>query len=798
MSLPWHERKSRLSSLIGANDGEDGEAVAMDQLMHGQSVIGKTAKTIRVDEFRFTDKDLDLVGTLEYGQYGVIDVVTCKFDGRVYVRKSTEKRFALRTREQCSPQFERDILLKARKMESRWAPHLLCAFQTPTHLNLVMEYIEGGTLWDVLESSPHDGKIIESDLKWWIPQIVSAISWCHSQGFAHRDVKPHNFVLDSSGYVRLIDFGSTAPLLPPAADGSQAISPEHCQVPCGTCDYISPEILQAHEEALVALEMDDEESLSASKSRKGRGYGRETDWWSMGAMIYEMAYGVAPFFSREIRHTYARIVEHHRSLKFDASAPVSVKLQDLLRRLLTSPELRLGRCNVKEIQSHSFFSEGAFEDLHLKTKPDDLHVPQFTYATPVVPSAPAENASHEESQSRPFAFSMFFQSSSPMTAPSGSPGVSPGVQMTPSHGSTRSILREQPLAAFIGFSWGPPKDAFDHPSTSTSPPHRANLSTPRPLAHLFAPLGELSAQVQRTPVGPRYPFATPVRPSALTPFQTLPRASTVRRTAQRRVVSDREAMKQLVDCVGMSARKKVLESGRKPRVLLAHPRSGSRSRSGTGSGAASVLKELRFDRSVAVVGDAGVSFRSEQPSQQSHSHSHSHSNSESMLGASILSMSSRALDAAAQANATGASANATGLTQEILLEDTSSEFDSDAPPSPSPTPRPGSAMSMLSRRSATPTGSYFLASGQSRLRADRRSLSPSFTETLKTPRTAGTASSTSTGGVDRSGLSESRSIRVDGDLSYGDLDNMERRYKRLMGDIAVVEARLDEVAGLLQ
>lgn len=88
--------------------------------------------------------------------------------------------------QQCSPQFERDILLQAVKTDTRWAPHLLAAFQTPTHLNLVMDYAEGGTLWDVLESSPHNGRVLESDLKWWVPQIVTAIHWCHSQGFAHR------------------------------------------------------------------------------------------------------------------------------------------------------------------------------------------------------------------------------------------------------------------------------------------------------------------------------------------------------------------------------------------------------------------------------------------------------------------------------------------------------------------------------------------------------------------------------------------------------------------------------------
>ena len=99
--------------------------------------------------------------------------------------------------QQCSPQLERDILLSALKTRTEWAPHLLCAFQTPTHLNLVMDYAEGGTLWDILESSPLDAKISEDDIRWWAPQIVSAIHWCHSQGFAHR------YVLSACGYVSI-------------------------------------------------------------------------------------------------------------------------------------------------------------------------------------------------------------------------------------------------------------------------------------------------------------------------------------------------------------------------------------------------------------------------------------------------------------------------------------------------------------------------------------------------------------------------------------------------------------------
>lgn len=82
----------------------------------------------------------------------------------------------------------------------------------------------------------------------------------------------------------------------------------------------------AHEEALVALEMsDDDGDLSGHGTSRDdgngngkvleddTGYGRETDWWSLGAMLYEMAYGVAPFFADDIRQTYLRIMDHEVS-----------------------------------------------------------------------------------------------------------------------------------------------------------------------------------------------------------------------------------------------------------------------------------------------------------------------------------------------------------------------------------------------------------------------------------------------------------------------------------------------------
>lgn len=684
---------------------EDEEALAIDRVLHGQSVIGKTAKTIEVDGLRFSEKDLTRIGTLERGSFGEIEVVSCNLDGMVYARKIIDKHFALRNRDQCFVQLERDILLQAHKTASVWAPHLLCAFQTSTELNLVMDFLEGGTLWDVLESSPLDGKISEEDLLWWVPQIICAIDWCHEQGYVHRDIKPHNFVLTRSSHVQLIDFGSAAPLLPPTEQGVRLLPKRHCLVPCGTCDYISPEILRAHEEALVALEMSDGQSYAERSSGDEPGYGVEVDWWSLGAMLYEMIYGVAPFFANDIKQTYAKIMNHQRYLRFNRNVVVSDSFQMLLEGLLVDAEHRLGRHGSEEIKRQVIFRDISWQVVLDRPKPQHLHLPEFNYDVPLTRHLLPQDSPdpvarppplNDSDSSLPFALSALRQLSSPSSLAVSS------MQMTPASKFAPSVtgIANQTGSLFIGFTWGPALDAFN-PKKGPPTPKKASFRTTletmgtQPLHnHLIVPA---------TPRGNTgKTFVTPVRgnPTA-TPFA---RPSTVRRsTAPRRIMSDREAMKELVNLVGMSARKRVIESGRKPRILSGMS-IGERSTRRTSSG---TVKELRFDMvSTVVPPDERIKQR-----RRVSSASLSYTNSMASVDASSRTSEPTWSRMPPQPNFTiTGTSSGSGIDGEEaedyfegVEEEIETETETEIPASPTPGPRPGSAMSMMSKRSQTPT-----------------------------------------------------------------------------------------------
>lgn len=186
----------------------------------------------------------------------------------------------------------------------------------------------------VTPSSVNAKRLQESTLVFYVKQLVLAIQWLHEEaGVVHRDIKPENILLMDNGRAVICDFGSAARLIKEGEE-SAAIkegtlptdrqdSGQHqtwraprylplsvCETLHGTADYIAPEVLQTYEQVLL----DSDDSILAHRPEidstvhdRKEGYDASVDWWSFGAMCYEMITGVAPFYARTIEETYCKI-----------------------------------------------------------------------------------------------------------------------------------------------------------------------------------------------------------------------------------------------------------------------------------------------------------------------------------------------------------------------------------------------------------------------------------------------------------------------------------------------------------
>jgi len=125
---------------------------------------------------------------------------------------------------------------------------------------LVFEYIEGRSLRELIRET---GRLDPRDAGQIAGQIVEGLSHAHAHGIIHRDVKPHNILLDAEGRAKLTDFGIAT------AEDWTRVTHEGAIV--GSSRYMSPEQVQ------------------------GRPVDQRTDIYSLGIVLYEMLAGSPPF-----------------------------------------------------------------------------------------------------------------------------------------------------------------------------------------------------------------------------------------------------------------------------------------------------------------------------------------------------------------------------------------------------------------------------------------------------------------------------------------------------------------------
>ena len=133
--------------------------------------------------------------------------------------------------------------------------------ETPKKYYIIMEYCEGGELFDYIVEKE---RLDESEASIFFYQLINALEYIHSKGIAHRDLKPENLLLSQKKKsIKIIDFGLSNFF----ENGNNCL-----ETPCGSPSYASPEII------------------------KGEMYdGFKIDVWASGIILFAMLCGYLPF-----------------------------------------------------------------------------------------------------------------------------------------------------------------------------------------------------------------------------------------------------------------------------------------------------------------------------------------------------------------------------------------------------------------------------------------------------------------------------------------------------------------------
>ncbi len=240
------------------------------------------------------------------------------------------------------------FLREAKLQASLSHPALLRIFDagfSGNHPYLVMEYVDGGTLRDVIrDQAPLDvSRAIRLGA-----DAASALAHAHQAAIIHRDLKPENILTTRDGAIKIADFGLAKSLM---HHGTLKTEADRIM---GTPGYIAPEILLGQEA------------------------GTASDIYSIGVILHELLTGLNPFASRDVASTLQAQLRRVPATLGSQNSAVPRDLDDLVRFCLDrSPEQRPG--SASELASRL----AAMESQRSSPASDPAALPEMT----VVPEA---------------------------------------------------------------------------------------------------------------------------------------------------------------------------------------------------------------------------------------------------------------------------------------------------------------------------------------------------------------------------------------------------------------------------
>ncbi|XP_062252296.1 myosin light chain kinase family member 4 isoform X1 [Platichthys flesus] len=198
---------------------------------------------------------------------------------------------------------------------------LYAAFESRHDIILVMEYVEGGELFDRIIDENYN--LTELDTVLFIRQICEGLQYMHKMYILHLDLKPENILCVSraTNKIKIIDFGLARRYKPR----------EKLKVNFGTPEFLAPEVINYE---FVSF---------------------PTDMWSLGVITYMLLSGLSPFLGDDDNETLNNILACQWNFEEEEFTDISDEAKDFITRLLVKS--KSWRMSAAESLRHPWLSD---------------------------------------------------------------------------------------------------------------------------------------------------------------------------------------------------------------------------------------------------------------------------------------------------------------------------------------------------------------------------------------------------------------------------------------------------------
>ena len=368
INIDWELINKKLDEL-NLND-EQKEELRQNFLHTEAEQMRQARKKMSITEF----EPLTIIGR---GAFGEVRVCRQISTGDIVAIKKMRKEDMLNKNQLMHVRTEKEIMTAS----NPWIVKLKYSFQDELYLYLVMDFLPGGDLMNLLMKKEI---LTEDEARFYTAEMILAVDSVHKLNCIHRDLKPDNILIDKYGHIQLSDFGLAKiadktffPLTVKDSSDTQKIinSPTDSITTANSNANTNTNINISKINQNLNLKNKNKNNMK-KLPKKNRliaystvgtpdyiapevfgqtGYGEEADWWSIGVMFFEMVVGFPPFFSENPSDTCKKIVKWKEHFSIPSDANLSPEAESFILRMVSPPETRLGIHGVEEIKKHPFF-----------------------------------------------------------------------------------------------------------------------------------------------------------------------------------------------------------------------------------------------------------------------------------------------------------------------------------------------------------------------------------------------------------------------------------------------------------